>query len=335
MAQREMDTVLGAKKEVSSSTLSSLKELDTALLKVRESFSLAVKESEGLNAAVGAVGKTAEEMVAESTITDLALAYEKLGATKEELLAINVREFEQQGATVEQAAKYAALLKGIEEKKKEIAEKEAEKTQGIAPAFSEFYRQNIESSALQNKMYEESLKSLGAVQGAVYQGMEDQMISLIETGKFSVGAMGKVIAMQVKMELVGLAAKAAVWAIFETAMGFATWWINPAASSMHFKSAATFGLVAGASLAAAAGVNSLLGNSKNSSSGAVSTSGRSLSAYPAPEKEEPKQIQNITLQIYNPLSQQNWAEIAENNIMPALKAASDMNIVMNVKTVYA
>ncbi|HZX36537.1 MAG TPA: hypothetical protein VFF54_08645, partial [Thermodesulfobacteriota bacterium] len=81
--------------------------------------------------------------------------------------------------------------------------------------------------------------------------------------------------------------------------------------------------------------NSLLGNSKNSSSGAVSTSGRSLSAYPAPEKEEPKQIQNITLQIYNPLSQQNWAEIIENNLLPALKSASDMNIMMNVKTVYA
>src|SRR3972149_1924296 len=324
MAQREMDTVLGAKKEVSSSTLSSLKELDTALLKVRESFSLAVKESEGLNAAVGAVGKTAEEMVAESTITDLALAYEKLGATKEELLAINVREFEKQDATIEQAERYKKVLEDTQKIK-----------EGIGPAFAEFYRQNLTEDASQNKLYEESLQSLGAVQGAVYQGMEDQLMSFIETGKFSVGAMGKVIAMQVKMELVGLAAKAAVWAIFETAMGFATWWISPAASSMHFKSAATFGLVAGASLAAAAGVNSLLGNSKNSSSGAVSTSGRSLSAYPAPEKEEPKQIQNITLQIYNPLSHQNWAEIAENNIMPAFKAARDMHIVMNVKTVYA
>ena len=60
-----------------------------------------------------------------------------------------------------------------------------------------------------------------------------------------------------------------------------------------------------------------------------------LSAYPASGGEEPKQIQNITLQIYNPLSTQNWAEITENNILPALKAASDMNIVMNVKTVYA
>lgn len=63
--------------------------------------------------------------------------------------------------------------------------------------------------------------------------------------------------------------------------------------------------------------------------------GGSMGAYPAPAQEEPKQTQNITLQIYNPLSQQNWAEIAENNIMPALKAASDRNIVMNVKTAYA
>ncbi|MFZ3071653.1 MAG: hypothetical protein WA162_00210, partial [Thermodesulfobacteriota bacterium] len=138
------------------------------------------------------------------------------------------------------------------------------------------------------KIKEASLKSLGAVHSSVYKGMEEQMLSLVETGKFSLGAMGKVIAMQVKMELVGLAAKAAVWAIFETAMGFATLWINPSASATHFKSAATFGLVAGASLAAAAGVNSLLGKSKDSSSGAVSSSGRSLSAYPAPLEGTPK-----------------------------------------------
>jgi len=63
--------------------------------------------------------------------------------------------------------------------------------------------------------------------------------------------------------------------------------------------------------------------------------GGSFGAYPVPKREEAKPTQNITLQIYNPLSQQNWAEIIENNLLPALKSASDMNIVMNVKTVYA
>lgn len=54
---------------------------------------------------------------------------------------------------------------------------------------------------------------------------------------------------------------------------------------------------------------------------------------PATEKEAVKATQKIDVNIYNPLSQQNWAEIAENNIIPALQEASDRNIVLDVRTI--
>lgn len=56
-------------------------------------------------------------------------------------------------------------------------------------------------------------------------------------------------------------------------------------------------------------------------------SGGSPSAYPAPTRvEDASPTQFITVQIYNPLSEQNWQQIVEDNIVPALKEASDRNI---------
>src|SRR3972149_5480512 len=138
MAQRDMDTVFGAKGEFLSPTISVLQNLDKALLKVIESFSSAVEQSNGLNAAVGAVGKTAEETARkeaeataekveqykkkEDTITALESEYKKLGATTDELLVMRVEEFQQQGATIEQTERYIKLLADIEEKKKTMGE---------------------------------------------------------------------------------------------------------------------------------------------------------------------------------------------------------------------
>ncbi|VAV82531.1 hypothetical protein MNBD_DELTA01-1627 [hydrothermal vent metagenome] len=62
------------------------------------------------------------------------------------------------------------------------------------------------------------------------------------------------------------------------------------------------------------------------------------SSYSMPQRlDEPeeKQTQRITMNIYNPLSEQNWAEIAENNIIPALNDASERNINLTVKTIAA
>ena len=352
MPERNIDTVLGAKREFLSSSIPALQELDVALLKVIESFSSAVEQSEGLNAAVGAVGKTAEETARkeaeaaaekveqykknEDTITALEREYKQLSLTTAESIALKVEEFQLQGATIEQAVKYQQLLNDIEEKKQGIAD-----VRPSAAAYSDFGKlYEDEAIALQagregHTMYAESLNMLRGIQNAAYQAMEDQLMSFIETGKFSVGAFAKIVAQQVKIELVGMAAIAAVKAIFFTALGFGLTAMGNPLAAAAFTSAKFWAVVGATSLAAAAGVNSLLEKSKDSSSGASSARGGLLSAYPAPGGAEPKQIQNITFQIYNPLSQQNWAEIAENNILPALKDASDRNIVMNVKTVYA
>ena len=44
-----------------------------------------------------------------------------------------------------------------------------------------------------------------------------------------------------------------------------------------------------------------------------------------------KAPQNITIQIYNPLSEQNWQKIVEDNIVPAINSASERNIAVTVK----
>lgn len=76
------------------------------------------------------------------------------------------------------------------------------------------------------------------------------------------------------------------------------------------------------------------------SSGSGSVSMPSASSIPSSsqmpgqleKKEETKPTQNITVQIHNPLSTQNWAKIAEDNIVPALNAAQSRNINLNVRT---
>ncbi|MBI1913032.1 MAG: hypothetical protein HYS21_13680 [Deltaproteobacteria bacterium] len=63
-----------------------------------------------------------------------------------------------------------------------------------------------------------------------------------------------------------------------------------------------------------------------------SYSGGSTTAYPVPQRiEDAMSTQYITVQIYNPLSEQNWQKIVEDNIIPALKDAGDRNISVNVR----
>lgn len=60
-------------------------------------------------------------------------------------------------------------------------------------------------------------------------------------------------------------------------------------------------------------------------------SGGSPGAYPAPTRlEDARPSQYITVQIYNPLSEQNWQKIVEDNIVPALRDAGDRNIAVNM-----
>lgn len=61
-------------------------------------------------------------------------------------------------------------------------------------------------------------------------------------------------------------------------------------------------------------------------------SGGSFSAYPPPTRIEDKAAPTqVTLQIINPLTDQNWKKITEENIVPALKDIQSNNISMSVE----
>ncbi|HLE17088.1 MAG TPA: hypothetical protein VI728_02245 [Syntrophales bacterium] len=62
--------------------------------------------------------------------------------------------------------------------------------------------------------------------------------------------------------------------------------------------------------------------------------GVSSSAYPVSPVSatgETKQTQVVTINIYNPLATQNWQEIVEDNIIPALNGAANRNISVTVR----
>ncbi len=61
-------------------------------------------------------------------------------------------------------------------------------------------------------------------------------------------------------------------------------------------------------------------------------SGGSPGAYPVPtrlENEGPTQV--ITIQINNPLSEQNWQKIVEDNIVPAIREAGERNVSLRIR----
>jgi hypothetical protein len=223
-------------------------------------------------------------------------------------------------------------LKGGEEKEEEglFSEEIIEKYKGL---LGEKYSAEKAHSKLLKGIYEGRNK----IVGTAYSSMQKQMLSFVETGKFSLKGFGDVIAQQVKIELAGLAAQAAVKAIYFTAVGFGNFALQRYdLAGAAFTSAAFFGAVSAASLAAASQVQSSFFGGRDSGSGGGTPAAASMTdAVPLNNNssQETTQTQQITLNIYNPLSEQNWQEIAENNIIPALKDASERNIELTVVTV--
>lgn len=174
-----------------------------------------------------------------------------------------------------------------------------------------------------------------AVISKAYQSLGQEYLNLIEIHQFSAGAFAKAIAEQVKVELAGIAAKSTIWAIYETAMGLKDLAVGSPTAALHFAAAEQFGTVAVASLAAAAGVQALFGGETSTSSGSSTASSISSGADTAASlttgSNQAQTTQQITIQIYNPLSEQNWQKIVEDNIIPAIKDASDKNISIDVK----
>lgn len=168
-----------------------------------------------------------------------------------------------------------------------------------------------------------------------YRSMEDAVLQLLETGRFSVGALAKSILGQIKIELIGIAVRAGVNAVYQYAKALAAFAeFNPMAV-IHMESARTFARTAAMAGAGAAGVQLIggafgVGRAERPAPG--TPGGTPISAIGTSRTTQPTQTQNITINIYNPLSTQNWAEIIEDNIIPALNDAADRNINIVVAT---
>ena len=165
--------------------------------------------------------------------------------------------------------------------------------------------------------------------------METQLLRLVETHKFSVAAIGQALAQSVKMELIAIAAKATVQALYFTAMGIAAssgpWGMatfgNPAA---WFTAAADMAMVAGGALAGAAAVNLISGpGAQQSAQGTVPSNPSYTSDVPAPSApaNNGQQVTHVTVNIHNPLSTQNWDEIMELDVAPAILRAQQRGVI--------
>jgi hypothetical protein len=180
--------------------------------------------------------------------------------------------------------------------------------------------------------------------GAANAAMEDQFKSLIETNKFSAQEFKRVLLEQTKAELIATAARAAVQAIFQTALGLGQLALgNTASANLHFASAGQFAAISGATLAAAkaldsAGVGGGDGASSNTptnsdtrGSGGNSFDSGSSNLLSEDANEQQRQNQNLTVVVQNPLGDENWDRIVEDQLLPAVKRAGERDVTIDVK----
>lgn len=312
----DIDTVIRANKEL----LIVLAKVETSLAKVKEGFS-------SISLAQSEAAKTSNELGAQIADTgEIATANTEKSQTAAEKESENLKT---RITLFETLGEAFSFLSQTEDNYKKAEKELIEGETGSLKTWRKAHEQEFTAIMGIHELYAASVKSLGAVHSSVYSAMEGQLMSFIETGRFSVGAFMQLVAKQVKVELVGLAARAAVWAIYETAMGFKDLAIGLPTAALHFKSAAQFAAVSGAALAAAAGVQSLSGGTQErKSSGTNAMALKTTGALPAgfDSGSQIKSTQQVTINIYNPLSEQNWAQIAEDNIIPAINDAANRNI---------
>lgn len=318
-----------------------------------------------------------EEESASAKIIDIGFATERLLASKEQLIEIEARAFRSQGASTAQVIQYIDALK-----KKQLAEEEVEAKKGrekdeeesmriqqkIDLAIlkdmtdeehlfkaelrmqkrNEFLGMEVENQQAFDELSAQSTQARMAIATSAYAAMEDQMLSLVETGHFSVKEFAKIVVQQVKLELIGIAARATVLAIYSAAMAWMSYASGNVVSGAAYTAAAwSFAAAALATGTAAVGLQALAGSStqgstagssavaarRESSASGISASGGMMSSSSTRPQE--KGSQNITVIINNPLSTDNWDKIVEENIVPAISAAGERNIKISFNAVEA
>lgn len=187
-----------------------------------------------------------------------------------------------------------------------------------------------------DRMNAQSEQARANITNSAYSAMQTQLKKLVDLNKFSVRELRIAIAESVEAELLGIASKAAVWALFELAMGLATLFTNPAASGAHFAAAGQFAMIGGVALATAMAVHKTLGQDAKEESqdtGGQGTTPENPSYVTpgntplAPGAAGGSQVTNVTLQVFNPLSNQNWDEMIELDLAPALARAQSRGVI--------
>lgn len=198
-----------------------------------------------------------------------------------------------------------------------------------------------EEHALQNTRVQAAIMGSNIVMAA-QQSMSDQMLALVETGKFSTEVFGKVIISQIKMTLAGIAAEATIRALYSTALGFYYAAIPgmQGFSTAAFIAAAKMAATAGISLASMAGVQAMFGGqTTRAEAGSIggepvrttSVSPNVPAAYPAAQQAAPSR--NITVIVQNGMGDETyWKNLWEKNILPAANDAAERNINLVVRT---
>jgi hypothetical protein len=80
-----------------------------------------------------------------------------------------------------------------------------------------------------------------------------------------------------------------------------------------------------------------MGGSAGSSSAGLggstpSSAGSSTIPYGEAGEGKNKGTQSVVVNIHNPLSDENWAKVVEDNIIPALENAGDRNVILDMNT---
>lgn len=181
------------------------------------------------------------------------------------------------------------------------------------------------------------------ITNAANKSMETQLLRLVEMHKFSAAAIGMALAQAVKVELVAMAAKAAVQALYFLGMGLAASTGPWAAATLGnpagwFAAAGEMAAISAANLTGAVAVNAIVGSGAQQPAQGASPNNPTYVSSGVPEPSNSQQqggVTHITLHIENPIgkdySKEDWERIAELYIAPAINS----NIGRGVNIEYA
>jgi tetrahydromethanopterin S-methyltransferase subunit G len=186
--------------------------------------------------------------------------YDKLTQTAQKAAAdrLKIKQAELNNEKAHNAAMLADDVKFFNSYRK-MSDQEIANTLNRYKREQDAARMNAAVIADQESLIAYATEARSRVSESANQAVENQLLRLVETHKFSVGAIMQAIGQQVKMELIGLAAKSAVYALYYLGVGLGLSAIGDPLAEDAFAAAAVFGEVAGVSLAAAAAVNAVVG----------------------------------------------------------------------------